>query len=407
MEPIPRQHSGLPGLLRLTPDIRRLIYEHAGIVRRHVNGQLVPALYNLGYPSHFTARRRAYELEEYQTFHGLLLSCQTVYTEASALLYSANWFIIRYQPRRTLAPLCDLTPHALAHLTHLKVVLNESSCHQDKGICDGEPGCCNTEDPETRACCDDWGYTSHDPPLAGPALLAFLASAEWNVCAARLAAHITPGQLELSLVCDVAPGGLDTARVVLLDSLRMLPPLKDCHIRLSTAREPRLQELAQAAVFRARGITPRDPPAASSRAADPSFPGPLPYLLMLPPELRLRILEYTDLVTPWKEVYWSRSSGYGILRALCENSRTGKECPSEFHGGCQFAQCQQVRGYADHPTPRPLGVSAVDITPLLRLVVGAGLPRQPFSSSAGPFTRRRAESSMAKTDLWSLTARAG
>ena len=351
MAAIPSPESGLPGLLRLTPDTRRLIYEHAGLAyRRFYDGQQVPAFYNLGDSSSFTAWREAYAPDEFETFHGLLLSCRTVYREASALLYSANWFTIRYQSRRTLASLRALTPHALAHLTQLKVVLNESSCHEEKGVEDGSPGCCITDDPEDKVCCNSWGPKIHNPPLSESVTLCSLISAEWNATAVHLAAHIIPGRLELHLVCDVVPGDLGAARRALLDGLRLLPPLKDCHIRLCDKRDPALLQLAHEAVLHARGIAPREPPGTCSRTVGPSATAPAPpRLLMLPPELRLRVLEYTDLVTPWNEISWTRSSGYTITRALCEKLMSGNDCPKEFHVGCRFSQCQLTTRDA-HPS---------------------------------------------------------
>ncbi|KAK4247869.1 hypothetical protein C7999DRAFT_31680 [Corynascus novoguineensis] len=73
---------------------------------------------------------------------------------------------------------------------------------------------------------------NHDLPLRhiSSDSLAKAVLAEWYATAAYLAAHITPGQLELTLVCDVHhTRGAETAEAV-LDSLALLPRLKDCHI---------------------------------------------------------------------------------------------------------------------------------------------------------------------------------
>ncbi|KAL2131696.1 hypothetical protein VTI74DRAFT_4715 [Chaetomium olivicolor] len=86
--------SDNPGILRLTPDTRRRIYMHTDLAYRQYYGKVAPAVYDLGDPSNFAALKTQYEINQgYQTFHGLLPSCRTIYTEASALLYSANWFI--------------------------------------------------------------------------------------------------------------------------------------------------------------------------------------------------------------------------------------------------------------------------------------------------------------------------
>jgi hypothetical protein len=61
-------------------------------------------------------------------------------------------------------------------------------------------------------------------------------------------------------------------------------------------------------------------------------------LVNLPVELRIRILEYTDLVTPWKEVTWSRQGyGYQVVRALCASS--SQPCPPQNHKGCRLSSC--------------------------------------------------------------------
>jgi hypothetical protein len=61
-------------------------------------------------------------------------------------------------------------------------------------------------------------------------------------------------------------------------------------------------------------------------------------LLSLPRELRFRILEYTDLITPWNEVTWSREhSGYVASRVGCvDRDARGVKCPPAIHHGCQF-----------------------------------------------------------------------
>lgn len=338
MPPASKNASGPPGLLRLNPDTRRLIYEHAGLASKNYYGTPCPAVYNISDPAAFRASRTTPELEAgFQTFHGLLLCCRTVYVEASALLYSANRFVVRYQPARTLAPLRALSPRALASLTHLKVVLNQTSCHHERAGHEGNSQCCGA-DPEFKAtpCCyPQFHVDNHDPPLDASSGLSQAVFTEWHETAAYLASHIVPGRLELSLVCDVQHNDREAAQLV-LDGLRLLPPLKDCHIRVCGTREPQLQRLVQDAVLRARGITSLSPgPAAAASPAPPR-----PYLVNLPRELRLRILEYTDLVTPWKEVQWSRwSNGYQIERPRCELLACGIPCRAEFHHGCQFTQC--------------------------------------------------------------------
>lgn len=62
-----------------------------------------------------------------QSFHGLLLSCRTIYTEAATHLYSTNWFLLRYKSHQSLELLRASGPIPLRVLTVLKIVLNETS----------------------------------------------------------------------------------------------------------------------------------------------------------------------------------------------------------------------------------------------------------------------------------------
>lgn len=227
----------VPGLLRLAPETRRCIYQHAGLAYKQHYDLTAPAVYDLGEPSSSAS------------FYGLLSSRRTIHVEASALLYSANRFIIRYQPRRSLTPIRALTPRTLACLTNLKVVLNQTSCHHRPGAGDeGYVRCCGNDDSASAPCCTIWHVNNHDMPLDGSVALTNALLEEWRTTAAYLASHVVPGQLELTLVCDVHHDDPETAKRV-LDGLRLLPVLKDCHIRLCGTSEPQLQQLAQEAAF--------------------------------------------------------------------------------------------------------------------------------------------------------------
>jgi hypothetical protein len=275
----------------------------------------------------------------------------------------ADWFLFRYQPAQSLAPLRSLTPATIASLTNLRVILNEGSCHAVENGTEGCGGCCHSRRQYGLHCCDDmeseccqanrasrnWYCENihqyekrlHNRPLRGADPSAKAMLTEWKATAAHLAAHATPGQLELSLVCDVDDGEADFASQV-VDALRLFPQLKDSHVRLSMTPNGRLRELAQDAALKARGILPRSSPS-DSTASPPPFP-----LLSLPLELRLRILEYTDLITPLKEVIWSRGHGkYLATRPYCPfwDSRSGHKSLRSIHHGCQFDSCS-MRPYA-------------------------------------------------------------
>ncbi|EAQ87180.1 predicted protein [Chaetomium globosum CBS 148.51] len=133
---------------------------------------------------------------------------------------------------------------------------------------------------------------------------------KWLSAAARLSSSIPSGRLELALVCDIDPRhnrALEIAMAI-TTPLRLLPPLRDCHIRLSKTPNRQLQQVAQDSVLRACGI-----------ALPSSKPSLLSTLTTLPRELRLRILEYTDLIVPSRQVTWSRQD-HGYITSSVEPS---------------------------------------------------------------------------------------
>ncbi|CAN8096649.1 unnamed protein product [Discula destructiva] len=128
-----------------------------------------------------------------------------------------------------------------------------------------------------------------------------------------LSSYISPESLELSVVCDVHHGDAEAAMHA-VEPMGLLPALRKCHVRLSRKFTPQLFQIAQDTVLQARRISKPPLPADLPDARAPVQPERTARsklkiesrLLALPRELRFRILEYTDLVTPWKEVDWSR-----------------------------------------------------------------------------------------------------
>lgn len=341
----------LPGILRLTPEVRHWIYLDAGLGQKEYYDHSAPHIYELGDPRNLEPvhpRRRT-------GFHGLLLSCRTIYLEASALLYSENRFIVRYQPFRTLSSLRALSPHALASLTDLKIVLNQASCHAQGSENGGYGYCCGrgrANDSEDqwkvgdpgllRGCLSSNHEYIHDLALDASSPLVEEVLSEWQTTAFYLASHIIPGKLDLSLVCDVWHRDVQIATRV-LDGLFLLPRLKNCHVRLSERRDKLLQHITQRGVFRARGIISPEHPLPPGLSSSPDHLDPF-RLLDLPREIRLRILEYTDLVTPSKEVMWHRNgsvSGYYVQRAPCHHYEGPGFCVPDCGGACRFSSCWQ------------------------------------------------------------------
>jgi hypothetical protein len=112
---------------------------------------------------------------------------------------------------------------------------------------------------------------------------------EWKHLCNFLSRSTLSKELGICLISDVSD--VSTAQII-TKHLLTLPVLRDCAIRLShTQDNAGLQALAQSSVQ--EGCSP---PIASNRA---SF-----RLMDLPPDIQFRILEYTDLVTPY-DVAWA------------------------------------------------------------------------------------------------------
>ncbi|KAK3899104.1 hypothetical protein C8A05DRAFT_18418 [Staphylotrichum tortipilum] len=326
-----RYDSPTPPLLRLPQDIRRRIYRLVGLASRDkypfnfdLHGPSVASL-NLG--NHTSTQHHG-------TFHGLLLSCRYIHAEAAALLYSHSYFFIYYSGPGSLRPLVALTAPALASLVSLKIVLAESSCHQLWCHYPGQTCCVYPEHsgPKTYPSYGCIAYHSHAVPLLasappGPDSRSKSFVDEWRAAMDHISSGITPGRLDLGLVCDLDARheramALATA---ILAPVRRLPLLKRCQIRLCRLPDARLSEAAKDTALSASGIKRPYVNPAPGRAT----------LLALPRELRIRILQMTDLVTPSKEVWWDRHLAKYRWAALAGNSR----CSDDFRRNCHFDEC--------------------------------------------------------------------
>ncbi len=302
----------LPSLLGLPRPVRRRIYDFVGLVS---SSRFSPYKIDL--------HGRPVDGLEPGTFHGLLLSCRTVHAEVAAIVYSGNLFVLRYDPAHPdpLRPLHALTATSLAALTSLTIVLNQASCHQHYTCADSGECCVEGRDGDWSGLshCKRYHRDSHQLPLLSrrPAcrdvdddLVAAAQDllAKWRLAAACLSS-VPARHLELALVCDIDPRHKRASEFALGVTaplrLRLLPRLKDCHIRLSKTPDAPLQQIAWDGALQACRVAPppyRFPkPSARAQAT----------LTGLPRELRLRILEYTDLIAPGRQVTWSRQDqGY-------------------------------------------------------------------------------------------------
>lgn len=310
-----------PNLLNLPPHLRHRIYLSIGVARHDGH----PYTYYLDGRKESRGNRPVSDRDPPPTrdFAGLLLSCRALYVETATLLYSANRFVLHYSHQGSLGPLRSLSPTALASLTSLKVVLNQSSCHEPIDSTLYPPYCCQARrldgpwDPYRF--CDGHHGSLHRPPLLNPASRSELAVqamlCEWDNAAAYLSSRVGVGRLAFSLVCDLDPEhryALEAARLAVAP-ITHFSQLKDCHVRLSRASNYPLRRLAQEAVLQALHST-----------SPPRLKTPTDLLMSLPSELRVRILEYTDLITPWKEVTWSRQDrGYQVCHPTSPGDARG------------------------------------------------------------------------------------
>ena len=198
----------------------------------------------------------------------LLLVSRAVYQDVFSVFYSKNQFVIRLADAGGFESL-RLSPHILSTLTSLLIRLNCWPCLRGHDRTCGDGSTCTTCRAPAEVC---------DPPLymasqAGQTLLD-----GWRRFAERLASSILPGQLQLTLICDV----MDTASgIAVLEPLLQFPTMKQCVIRLGRCFDYELYKLAREASLRAQGLYCE-------------APGIFPFQ-RLPRKLRLQILRHTHL----------------------------------------------------------------------------------------------------------------
>jgi hypothetical protein len=304
--PVTPPHNSL--FLDLPPGLRRIIYVQAGLV---VNSRLRSKDNRSdGDGGLSIASSRA-----------LMLTCRFVHAETSLLFYSTNCFVVRFNCTGDLRALRLLRPSLLHVLTSLTVQLNVAEGHR------GEPYHAPENCPR-----------SNNELLQANRSFAQCLISEWETTIHDISSHIKPDTLNFGLICDVAD--INTAQRVVAP-LRQLPPLVACHIRLnpSLTNVSGLQRTARDAVIQVKGRK--------------SFSSPFNYA-RLPLELRIRILEYTDLVTPLNEVEWvlghGHDRGYQLpflpLKRPCLTSCEPcyDVCHPKAHQLCQFWVCRLGNG---------------------------------------------------------------
>ncbi|KAH8801066.1 hypothetical protein F5882DRAFT_514378 [Hyaloscypha sp. PMI_1271] len=322
-------------LLRLPYDIRKKIYEFAGLY----NGELIrlnyrPSPWMIGNPrtdyglklvppsddwefedevseycqrvSRFLdgpnmdsnwkpQRTELYCCDEYE-FNGncdcdfdpsslpsqLLDVCRTISKEVEHLFYSQNHFSIYSIQPGGLFGLLSFTPRALNSLSSLSI--NLDICHCVVTSTTSKPsycpyhyrGCYRLCIPGSEKLCQSAAVYHRSQTIA-----------EWEKLCRHLASYITPRQLKLWVFCNVV--NIETAKQI-VGSMNHLPVLAACGISFDLEPCLKLDDLVRDAVLKLTGR--------SSDALDAPF-----RFLDLPREIQLNILKYTDLTTPY-DVAW-------------------------------------------------------------------------------------------------------
>lgn len=341
---------GGPFLLDLPFEARSKIYNFLGLVRScPIDMTLNPVTFDsgrsldLGYGNSWECRHhmkihgscvhgrdRVQECACQELPTSLLYLHQTITAEVINIFYSQNEFVLRAHTGADLTCLKSLGVRALAAMTSLLVRLNSWPCPRGHAILSWDSSKCATCEKPVSAC--DPILDSSDE--AGKDLIQ-----GWHEACRHMSTGITPGKLRLTFICDVA--NLESATKV-TEALVMLPRLKDCNIRLGRKKNLELELLSRTtSALMTNTVQPKS-----------SFP-----FNRLPPELGLRILSFTDLVSqePYHKFFNRVVINYGRLLnsntfnakatlccSACED--TGKDCccPSLYASYSSSCRCRII-----------------------------------------------------------------
>ncbi|KAF4464537.1 hypothetical protein FALBO_8620 [Fusarium albosuccineum] len=250
--------------LHLPPKVRRKIYNEAGFVTG-IDIVLRP--------------RRGCEAPDrvsdecFRFTFSILQTCKAIHDEIKAGLFAENRLVIPYDTvDKGLSFLNQLSPHMCSALTEIFVEL-----HMDAPITNLRSG----------------------PILA--AILNRDRLALWQAAASHVLRYVLPRTLKLYLVCDT--GYSPKTPLVLQPIVKSLTFLKDLELRLHPKRDPQLSATAKEVALQVTGLN-------AGFCNQPSR------LFDLPRELRWQILQYTDLVTPNREICWDSQTGYSVKRLV-------------------------------------------------------------------------------------------
>ncbi|ETS75770.1 hypothetical protein PFICI_12714 [Pestalotiopsis fici W106-1] len=286
-------------LLDLPEEARHKIYMAAGLV----SGETIKLE-----PKGGNALTRRPPLASLRFTYNVLQTCKTVYEEVKTLICAHNTLVVGHEHVESgLEFLRRLSPQQCSVLTHVFVQLHFEA---------SEGSCARYDALEHR-------------PLSMVMSLNSARLSLWQATARHILTNATPQTLALSLICETGVGHTTTA---VLQPLNENPGvLRVCELQLGQQRQDKaISAIACETAARARGLSPglRERP----------FP-----LFDLPVEVRRRILEYTGLVAPHKEVYWSAQQGFRIATAA---SRCGGDSPDPYlHSRCNGVSCMVSKHY--------------------------------------------------------------
>ena len=342
--------------LDLPTPVRHRIYEEAGLVRpcpidlRHEQGsgarrrrhQALRARLPANDPSLPTCptRHRADKADEWPDREGsrclcaplptaLLFVSRAAHADAEAVLYGRNAFrLVVDRHTREIGVLHRLSDATLRALTSLHLCITTWPCPKGHDLSLGWRYCFVCQEPARADDCQQYGER-------GPEADRYLLSA-WYTLAKRLRAHLVPGRVRWSFVCDCTTP--ENARKI-ARYLCGLPRAREAAVRLGRApQSPTAQIAREAALWM---VHRRRAPA--SGPISPSF-------AELPRELRLQVLVATGLAAasqapfnlPFQRVAFAEGGFRVAHRKCCTRCTPTLEpccCPTRYAAASASCRC--------------------------------------------------------------------
>ncbi|KAI0814087.1 hypothetical protein GGR55DRAFT_701831 [Xylaria sp. FL0064] len=243
-------------LLDIPPEIRQRIYRHTDLL----SGR------RLLFGPKYWLRRWSGLLDSWGCLTSLLLTCSTIKAEVECFLYENNETTVRFEHiYEGLDAITRLTPDQCRSLRNLYVQLHVSVRYS---FMPGNSGL----------------------PIDSERIM------KWQTAIRHVLSHANPKELSLHLICDT---GASTETDAVLEPLLASPGfLKNFSLRLCMERVYDAITAARKAAARIEGRVETTKPFR---------------FLDLPTELRMEVLEYTDLVTPYNEIQRDSQKGFCVL----------------------------------------------------------------------------------------------